>query len=345
VDSTRALENPPRAVPTGLMLKVLEHRDVTGSLFYLLPSAAALIAGVASPNEPLRIGLVLVGSILLVKGFGTALPALFRSLATLERMRSGFVTPGRIVSCHLAWDKARQEMPYREFLEDWVVKVGKSEMGKATGCFSMVFILIFVAPLALGMLIVALVLAAGALNIHLGEEPMAAGLDVAYLAKWFAMGLVFIAAVLLFLRLNRKATVDAVVPFMESEARRLTIESGKPVSLKAPLPADYSGVELICKVEYSAMGEHCIAVGRARLSNRLDLAGVERVIFNPLERGQVDLFVGLPDAARIDEYGRWSDAPRLGSAGWLALTGTVAIVAIAALLRNVPVLYATLTQS
>jgi hypothetical protein len=323
------------------MLKVLGHRDVTGSLLYLLPAAAALIAGVASPEALLRIGLVLVGSLLLAKGVGTALPALLRSLATLERMRSGFVTLGRIVSCHLAWDSARQEMPYREFLENWVVKVSKSQMGKATGCFGMVFILIFVAPLALGMLIVALVLAAGALNIHLGE-PLPADLDVPYLKKWLGMGLLSIAAILAFLRLSRKATVDAVVPYLESEARRLTMERGEPVSLKAPLPADYSGVELICKLEYSVMGEPCTATARARFSNRLDLAGVERILFNPQERNQVDLFAGLPDEARIDEFGRWGDVPALGSAAWLALTGTVAIVAIASLLGNVPALYAIL---
>jgi hypothetical protein len=280
-----------------------------------------------------------------VKGAGTALPALSRSLATLERMRSGSVTLGRIVSCHLAWDSSRQEMPYREFLEDWVVKVSKSQMGKATGCFSKAFILVFIAPLALGMLIVALVLVAGALNIHLGDEPLPVDLDVPYLKRWLGMGLLTTAAILAYLRLSRKAAVDAVEPFMKSEARRLTIERGEPVLLKAPLPADYSGVELICKLEYSVMGEPCTAVARARLSNRLDLAGVERVIFNPVKRGQVDLFAGLPDEARIDESGRWSDVPSPGSALWLVLTGTVAAAAIAALLWNVPWLIVALHQS
>lgn len=361
MDSTRALENPPRAIPAGLRLKVLAHRDVTGSLLFLVPAAAALIAAVSRPDTALRIGLVLVGCLLLVRGFGIALPVLSRGMATLGRMRTGFATLGRIASCHLAWDGAGQEMPYREFLEDWAVKVAKSQTGKASGCAGMLVVLVFVVPLALMMLVVALVLAAGALQIPIGE-PTAADLDVQYLAKWFAMGLLFIASTLVILRLARKTSVDAVVPYMEwrslakpgekevydEHAMRLVElakERGEQISLKVPLPTDYSGVELICKLEYSVMGEPCTGVGRVRLSNRLDLAGVERVLFDPLERGKVDFFAGLPDEVQIDAQGRWSDVPVRGAAVGLAFTGTVAAVAIAALLWNVPWLYAMLAQT
>jgi hypothetical protein len=219
-------------------------------------------------------------------------------------------------------------------------------------------ILIFLVPLALMMLIVALVLAARALSVSIGE-PLPADLDGPYLAKWFASGLLFIVLVIVYLRVYRKATVNAVAPYMEwrrlaqpgkndvydKHAERLVElarEHGEQISLKEPLPADNAGMELICKVEYSVMGEPCIATARARLSNRLDLAGVERLIFNPLERGRIDLFAGLPDEVRIDESGRWSDVPAGGSAAWLALTAAVAMVATAALLDNVPALYAML---
>ena len=81
------------------------------------------------------------------------------------------------------------------------------------------------------------------------------------------------------------------------------------------------------------MGEPCTATGRARLSNRLDPAGVERILFNNLERGKVNLFAGLPDEARLDAQGCWSDTPALASAIHLGVTGAAAVVAIAALLR------------
>lgn len=339
---------------------MLAHRDVAGSLFYLLPGAAALVAGMARSEPALRAGLVLVGAIFLMMGLRTALPPLLRSAATLRRMRFGFLTLGRIVSCHLAWDSKRKEMPYREFLENWAVKVGQSQMGKATGCFGTVFIAVFVAPLALMMLIVALVYIAGLLNVSIGE-PMAADLDGRYLAKWFAMGLVFIAAVLVFLYLGRRHAEKSVVPYMEwrrlvnpgkndvydEHAMRLVElakERGEQISLKVPLPESDAGVELICRLEYSVMGEPCIAVGRARLTNRLDPAGVERIMFHPLARGKVDLLAGLPDEPLIDAQGRWSDVPASGPAVRLALTGAAAVVAIAALLGNVPQLYAMLNQ-
>jgi hypothetical protein len=352
------LEDPPRAIPTGLLLTVLAHRDVTGSLYYLLPAAAALTGAMAIPGALRHIILLLelVGAMLLMLGLRSALPALFRSRATLSRMRSGFVTLGRIVSCHLAWDSKRKEMPYREFLEDWAAKVAKSQMGKALGCFMTMFVMLFVAPFVLMALLLGLVLAARALGVLAGE-PVAADLDAAYLGTWFAAGLATTAAFLAFALFWRRGVEKAVVPYMEwrrlakpgdrdvydEHAMRLVElakERGEQISLKAPLPADNSGVELICKVEYSVMGEPCVATARARLSDRLNAAGVERLIFDPVKREQVDLFAGLPEEARIDASGRWGDVSAGGSVAWLALTAAAAAVSIAALLGNVPRLYA-----
>lgn len=343
--------DPPREIPTGLRLRILAHRDVTGSIFLLLPAAAALAAGVPSPGTGIRIGLVFVGSLFLLQGLKTALPALSRSLATLKRMRFGFVTMGRIVSCHLAWDGKREEKPYREFLENWTVNMARSQMGKAMGCVAVIVVAIFVVPLALMMLTVVVVFAVNYLQ-HPESAAMAGSLDGATIGKFVAMGLVFIAVLFLFLRASRRSAVDAVAPYMEwrrlaqpgkdavydehaKQLVELAKERGEQISLKEPLPENYSGVELVCKVDYSAMGERCTATGRARLSNRLDPAGVERLIFSNLERGKIDLFAGLPDEASIDAQGQWADAPAAGSAAQLALTGTAAIVAIAALLWNV----------
>ena len=337
---------------------MLAHRDVTGSALFFLPAAAALTAGASRPELGLRIALFLVGLFFLLKGLKTALPALLRSVATLRRMRFGFVTMGRIVSCHLAWDGKRVEMPYPEFLANWPVNIGRSQMNKATGCISTIVVTIFVVPLALMALIAAFALVVRFLELP-GGEAMAGDLDAPYLAKWSAMALVFIALVLLTLRFNRRSMVDEVVPYMEwrrlmqpgkddvydDHARRLVAlakERGEQISLKEPLPENYSGVDLICKVEYSVMGERCTAAGRARLSNRLDPAGIERMIFHPAEREKIDLFVGLPDEARIDAQGQWSSVPVLGPSVLLALTGAIATVAFVAFWWHVPALIAML---
>lgn len=343
--------DPPREIPAGLRLRILAHRDVTGSAFFLLPAAAALVAGVASLGTGIRIGLLFVGFLLMLQGLKTALPALFRSLATLQRMRFGFVTMGRIVSCHLAWDGKREEKPYREFLENWTVNVARSQMGKAMGCLGVIVVTLFAVPLALMMLTVVAALAVNFLQ-HPGGAAMAGEADGATIAKFVAMGLVFIVILFLFLRAGRRSAVDAVAPYMEwrrlvqpgrdavydehaMQLVELAKQRGEQISLKEPLPGNYSGAELVCKVDYSAMGERCTATGRARLSNRLDPAGVERLIFSNLERGKIDLFVGLPDEASIDAQGQWADVPAAGSAAQLVLAGTAAVVAIAALLWNV----------
>ena len=343
--------DPPRQVPTGLYLKLLAHRDVTGSLLFLLPAAAALVGAASSADRLNRLVLLTIGTILLYAGLKTALPALLRSLATLQRMRHGFATMGRIVSCHLAWDSGKAEMPYREFLENWVVNVGRSQMGKATGCFTRIFVTVFIAPLGLMILLGAIVLVANSLQVP-GGQATAGDLDWQHLSTFAGMGLIFVVASFLVLRIFRRSTVNAVVPYMEwrrlmqpadnaiydEDAMRLVAEAkerGVQISLKEPLPADNAGIELICKVEYSVMGEPCIASGRVRLSNRLDPTGVERILFLPLERQKIDFFAGLPDDVRTDEQGQWRElAPRLAAA-MLVLTGLTAAVAIGAFVRIV----------
>src|SRR2546430_14787675 len=108
--------DPPREIPLGLQLRLLAHRDVTGSLLFLVPAAAALLASASHPVVGVRIVLFLIGSLFLFVSLKTALPPLYRSVATLGRMRFGFMTLGGIVSCRPAWARTRAETPYRDFL-------------------------------------------------------------------------------------------------------------------------------------------------------------------------------------------------------------------------------------
>lgn len=349
--------DPPREVPVGLQLRILMHRHVHGSVYWFLLAAATLVAGTMHPGTGVQIGLLMLGSLLLAMGLKAALPALVRAAGTLKRMRLGFETMGRIVSCRLDWDDKRMEMSYRDFLENWTVNVVRSQSGKAAGCLSTVVVAVFVIPLVMMMLVAVVAYVAGFLKSS-GSAVMAGAWSGSDLATFCGMGLGFIAMVLLILRAARRSVTGAVVPYMEwrrlahpgtndaydDDAMRLVAlakERGEQISLKEPLPERYPGVELVCTVEYSAMGEACTATGRARLSNRLDPAGVERILFNNLERDKVDLFAGLPDEAGLDAQGCWRDAPAFACAVHLGVTGAAAVVAIAAFLRNVTLLQVT----
>jgi hypothetical protein len=347
------LVDPPREIPPGLRLKILAPYDVTASTMCSVPAAVLLVtAAVGNPPTAWRIGLVVVGSLLLLLALKTALPGLVRAMGTLRRMRHGFLTVGRIVSCHLIWDKKRSEMPYQEFLENWVLNVGRSEMAKATGCFTTLFVWIFLVPMVLFIIMVLIVVSLASLKVP-GGIAMSGDLDVAYVVKFALTGLAFVIGTLFIVRLFRRGMVDEVKSYMEwrqlaapgpddmydEHAKRLVADArkrGEQISLKAPLPEDSSSaVNLICKVEYSVMNTPCFAAARARLCRRLDPAGVELLIFDPARRGDVDLLVGLPQEVQVDPLGQWKDTPPLASGLPLAITGTVTAIALVALAVNV----------
>lgn len=349
---TIQLADPPREIPLGLQLKLLASRDVTGSLLYFVPAAAALIGAAYRPEIAAKIALISIGAVFLVLGLRTALPALVRAMRTLGRMRYGFLTLGRIVSCRLAWDRKRAEMPYAEFLSNWAVNVGKSQMGKGIGCLSSIVVAVFVVPFVLMMLIAATALVMKLLHVPLGDA-VAGEVDAPFLAQWIAMVVFVVAVTLLYLHYNRRQWVKAVEPYMEwrrlaqpgkddvydEDAMRLVEsakERGVQISLKEPLPENYSGVELICRAEYSVRGERCTGEGRVRLSNRLDPAGVERLLFHPVRREKVIFFAGLPEEVRVDTRGQWESVPAVGPAVALALTGLVAGAALVGFGLHVP---------
>ena len=147
------LADPPREIPLGLRLRLLTPYDVTGTMMFTIPAAVLLVLAAAGPWKTApRIGLVVVGSLFLLLTLQSVLPALVRAIATLRRMRNGFLTVGRIVSCHLAWEKKRAEMDYQQFLGNWTVNLARSQMAKAIGCFTTLVMWIFFVPLVLFMI-------------------------------------------------------------------------------------------------------------------------------------------------------------------------------------------------
>ena len=349
------LVDPPRAVPRGLVLKVLADSGAPSSLFWFVPAAATLVivAMRSRMDISLQALLVFFGLVMVGLGFIAALPDLYRGLAALRRMRTGVETTGRIVACRLAWDGKGNDVPYRAFLEDWLVQTTQSQMGKATGCLIKMFVVVLGFP----MLIVVLLLAVAAV---MNFPMLAAGgtmggvtlRDVGAFIGMAVLGSILTAVMMYFLR---RDTLDTARDYIEWARKQpshagghdpATIallasarEQAQDLQLKDPLPKDGTGVDLICRVEYSVMGELRTASARARFSDRLDLAGVERLLFNPLDQGKVTLFVGLPAEARSDELGQWRDVPSAVTGTKLALVAAVAMVATAALLRNAFVLY------
>ena len=346
---------PPREVPTGLGLKILADSGVPSSLFWFVPAAATLITSAMRPGMDVTLQALLefFGMLMVAMGYFAVVPDVARALATLRRMRTGVETTGHIVACRLAWDGKKAELPYRTFLEDWLGRTTQSQMGKATGCLAKLVFLLVVVPVLLIALTVTVaafidfpMLAAGGTmgGVTLHDAEAFIGMALA--------GSILIGLMLHFLRRDKQDTAARYIEWARAQPAQAsgldpaTIalvssarEQARDIALKEPLPKDGTGIELICRVEYSAMGELRSASGRAHFCDRLDLAGVERLLVDPLDERNVLLFVGLPDAAHTDELGEWRDIPAAASGIKLALVVAVALVATAALFRNALALY------
>ena len=321
-------------------------------MFYLLPAAVVLVVSAfTAESTGTRVLFATFGFGFLVMGLKTALTALDESAAILRRMRFGFVTLGRIVSCRPALDRKGAEIPYRDFLENWTTIVSNFQFNQLSGCLSsLLSCLTFVTtsvPLAVAGLLLTVVyfaLPAG----WVGAD----GLDRPYIAKFIVGGLVIGYLISLFRRHIRLMFGGKFVLELPSRAQpgkddvydtnamslaTYAKEGGAKISLKYPLPAYDNNplLEVICNVEYSVMGKPCSATARVPLSNRLKLTSVEQLLFIPAEPGEIDLVAGLPSEVRIDAQGQWSDVPDFSAGVQLSVTGAVALVALAALCWHV----------
>jgi hypothetical protein len=129
---------------------------------------------------------------------------------------------------------------------------------------------------------------------------------------------------------------DAVYDADGARLVREAKEKGADLSLKEPLPKEYSGIELICQVEYSLQGVKQAGEGRLRLCDRLDLAGVEALLFDPARPADVIFMGGLPAEVGLDEFGRWKDVQAPMSTILLVLTALVGGATLLALAAHLP---------
>jgi hypothetical protein len=349
---------PPREIPAGVRLRILARHDVAATLWFTLPAAAMLALGVlANPPSGARMGLVIVACILLLLALKYAISRLLKVSATLRRMSQGQSATGRIVACRFEWDAKRREMPYREFLQDWVTNLARSQMGKFTGCLIKAFAIPFVLGFVLMIVTVALVLAWRQFGTGGGAE-IQDGLDWTYLAKFVGSFLLFVVIAGGYIWFWRRAIDRGTVAFVDKNReelmqsaegkaayeRHILEEAAKPESaihLREPLPVDSSSSpELICRVEYSHMGQVTTATGRARLCNRLRMTGVEDLIYDPLRPAEVELLVGLPDEVAVAANGQWHDISSTGHVVGLSFAAGMMAIALVFLVLNVRVLLA-----
>jgi hypothetical protein len=209
--------------------------------------------------------------------------------------------------------------------------------------------LIFVGPLVVAMLIVAAVVIGHATGHPLGSAPLSPDLDTRFLGQWFGMGLYSIAVAVVMILVWRgqfnfsgKGRHDTDGSFMTGPSANATYDDcaqillararaeGQAISLTTPLPVEKFDFRLQCEVEYFAGGDIVSAEGQIMLTDRLDVTGIEPLLFVPGRTKQVEMLAGLPEEARIDADGQWSKAPAFWPAIRIGMAGLFALAAIAA---------------
>jgi hypothetical protein len=354
------ISDPPREIPPSLVFRILVHSDVCARTFFSMVAAGLQFAVTTRVDSFERGFLFTFGTIALFLALKKFIPALFRAAGILRRMRTGVLAPGRVLSCRPLRADKRNAMPYSKFLGDWKKYLGQMQMDGLSGCMSSFGMMVFVGPLAVGMLIVAAVIIAQAIGHPLGDAPLSPDLDAGFLGKWFGMGLIWIAVVVIFFRLCRPvrstnedqnadgatmpdahATYDDYVTLLIARAKA----EGTQISLATPLPDTDYNYHLQCAVEYFAEGKLCLAEGRLKVTNRLDISGIEPLLFVPGKPGSVEMFAGLPVEARFDVQGQWERAPAIWPAIRVGLAGLFAVAAIALFSWNVPGVIANMSKN
>lgn len=340
------LDPPPRFVPLGVRLLLLAHHSVTGTLWFTLPAAVMLlVAAISQLPRGARTALVVFGAVLLLLGIRMGLPPLRRGMRRVQRLATGTLTLGRIVSCHLEAQSERDAKPYAEFLRKYATIGTAQAVSLATGC---AFKLIFV-PLGalIGLMVIAFVITAIA---RLFNPAIDAGdMDFENFLR-FCLGLIaMLVIVIVSLESWRKAAVPLVDAYLEIKTRiamleedeyerewiKKVLDEAAAVGLDAPLPErSDAGIPITCTVEYVTMGKRRTGIGSAVIGDHLNLAGVEPLLFDPANPGEVELFAGLSTRIKVKD-GRWWPIRWVPTATRLAVAGGVMALDALVLLEEI----------
>jgi hypothetical protein len=347
--TTPRLSDPPRDVPPGVVFEVLARRDeFADSLWQFIPAAAAVAGAVFVSLPGLKAALLLLALLFFVRGLMKAYRALARSVPMLWSMRYGFLIPGRIVACRFAWERRRSEKPYGPFLSNWSKNLTESRVNSSVGCLFKAMALFLAAPLVLGIvafaagsLLITIAGPSGKATDHLGNFTFSLVATVVGFVAVSAFG---------FFVLRRGQAASEAEKYKEwrrmaqgaghdpdsSELVDTLGRSSEAIKPDPPLPAKDGGVELICRLDYMVRGESVTGEGRVRLCDRLDLSGVEPLLFLPTNPGKVLFLAGLPAPVRIVR-GEWEDLPTGRSSIQLLLPLLVAGATLYGFVEYLPV--------
>ena len=305
---------PPREIPMGVRMQVMNRQRLASSPMWTLPATSAFLFGaIAELPRGWHIAVVVFGASLLFMGLMRTLPVIRGSLRTIFRMQHGSAMLGQIVTCRFAIDGARDDRPYAEFLQKYPAIAGAATLTLGLGCMFGVFVL----PMAFMFIVVILsFVVGGVVSIFKPHLVNMGNIDwqvfIGFCVGFIAMCL-FTAGLLWIWRKGKVPMVEAYIrsevaqrsPYTRERVREALAKAAE-VGLGAPLPKrdETTNLPLACKVEYIAMGEMHKASATAILNDALNLAGFEPLLYHPQYPGEVDLFVGFPMSLGVTD-GQW----------------------------------------
>jgi hypothetical protein len=307
------LAPPPRTVPRGLQLRLYSHRDILWCWALLIPAAALVFLIPAGASDTRRAVMAIGAAVLWLLALKLAVHPLLRAREAIGLMRDGNLTTGRVVASRFVWDKKKRELPHAQMLSGWQSEISRSQMRKAWGFASVFFLPVLVIPVlfVLGM-------SAALVMRMLGFETMTDDLVGPAFAMVVSTIVLLVVCGVVWWLFGRLLVGKFGSPEPPAERDAWT----GPATI---LPPD-GAIELACRVSYDAGGDKLAAEGRVFLSDRLNRAGNEPLLYDRLEPGKVLLLAGLPPDVETDAVGRWADSTK----GGVAL-GVVAILAAAVL--------------